>query len=127
MQLLAMTHEVNEGEVRFPPYGHFNVMAGGGNYFSLQIKCLKEMAPLSFCEGNLTLRYPPNLQDPFPRCLVGFLYLKLPHCKNPAEPSGWRGSERGFGRRQGLWRCLARRTVLRNTYNMQDAQQPGMD
>lgn len=33
-----MTHEVNEGEAHFPPYGHFNMMAGGGNYFSLQIE-----------------------------------------------------------------------------------------
>lgn len=33
-----MTHGVNEGEVHFPPCGHFNVMAGGGNYVSLQIE-----------------------------------------------------------------------------------------
>ena len=38
MQLLAMTHGVNAGEVHFPPRGHFNMMTRGGNYFSLQIE-----------------------------------------------------------------------------------------
>ena len=33
-----MTHGVNEGEGCFPPCGHFDMMAGGGNYFSLQIE-----------------------------------------------------------------------------------------
>lgn len=46
------------------------------------------------------------------RCLVGFLYLKLPYGNSPAEPSGWRDSERGFVRKH-----VTHRVALRNTYN----------
>jgi len=103
MQLLAMTHGVNAGEVHFPPRGHFNMMTKGGNYFSLQI----ELTILRRCHFHLCRRNINFLISLNPRTLshgvcVGFLYLKLPYCIDTMDPSGWIHSERGFGRKQGF-------------------------
>lgn len=66
-QLLALTHRVNVGEVRFPLCGYFNLMSRGGNYFSLQI----ELTVLKRCHFCLCMRKISSLiilepWDPFP-------------------------------------------------------------
>lgn len=79
MLLLALTHGVNEGEVHFPLYGHFNMMARGGNYFSLQTE-LRILRRCHFCLCMRKISFLIILQpwDTFQWCPCWISLFKAP-------------------------------------------------